>query len=256
MEPTIERFRALARSSPWRWATLRYVVERDPSGRERGRIRVLIRRPKLARVEQLDGTLLGVHRDQPQTATPLSRRGKAPPVVLPGPSDVEVELDEVGLVRQRPGRWQLDTNTAMIGSYYDMALLDPVELADGGDDGPAATIEDLHVVDHRGRQAWEAVLRPTAGYDPLCLCCPLLLSELFEDAGLGLREDDPGFVYPDGHRVRLDVATGVCVFIEQIGGTRSGSGHDITIEAVDEPMGDELFPERPPPRWARFLGRR
>ena len=256
MQPTPERFRALARSSPWRWSTLRYVLERDPPGRDRNRVRVLIRRPKLARVEGLDGTLLSVHRDQLQTSTPLSRRGDAAPEVLPGPSVVEVEFDEDGLVWRRPGRWQLDTDTAMIGSYYDMALLDPVELADGGDGGPGATIEDLHVVDHRGRQAWEAVLCPTAGYDPLCLCCPLLLSELFEDSGLGLREDDPDFVYPDAHRVRIDVATGVCVFNEQMGGTRNGSGHDLTIEAVDEPMGDELFPPPPPSRWARLLRQR
>lgn len=256
MDPTIERFRALARSSPWRWSTLRYVQERHPSGRDHNRVRVFIRRPKTARVEQLDGTLLRVHSGEPQTVTPLSRHGNAPPVTLPGPSDVEVELDQVGLVRQRPGRWQLDTDTVMIGNYYDMALLDPVELADGGDDGPGATIEDLHVVEHRGRQAWEAVLRPTAAYDPLCPCCPLLLSELFEDVGHGLREDDPGFVYPDGHRVRIDVATGICVYNEQLGGTRNVQGHDLSIEAVDEPMPDELFPQPPPSRWERLLGRR
>jgi hypothetical protein len=242
MDATPERFRALARSSPWRWSTLRYVQGQTPSGDDPDRIRVWIRRPKLARVERVDGTLLGVHDDQPQTVTRLSLRGKAAPEPLPGPQDVEVELDEVGLVRERPGRWQLDTETAMLGNYYDMALLDPVELADGGDGGPGATIEDLQVVDHRGREAWQAVLRPTPGYDPLCPCCSLLLSELFEDSGLGLRKDDPHFVYPNGHQVRIDVATGVCVFNEQIGGTRNGAGHDITIEAVDEPMSDELFP--------------
>ena len=85
---------------------------------------------------------------------------------------------------------------------------------------------------------------------------PLLLSERFEDTELGLREDDPDSVYPDGHRVRIDVATGVCVFNEQLGGTRGGSGHDLAIEAVDEPMGDELFPQPPPSLWDRFLGRR
>lgn len=99
-------------------------------------------------------------------------------------------------------------------------------------------------------------MSPTAEYDPLCPCCALLLSELLEDSGLGLRDDDPDFEYPDAHRVRIDVATGVCVFNEQIGGTRNGSGHDITIEAVDEPMGDELFPEPPPSRWARLLRQR
>ena len=202
MDPTIERFRALARSSPWRWSTLRYVQERDPSGRDQNLVRVFIRRPRLARVEQLD------------------------------------------------------TDSVMIGNYYDLAFLDPVELTDGGDDVPGATIEDLHVVDHRGRQAWEAVLRPTADYDPLCPCCSLLLSEQLEDAGLDLREDEPDFVYPDAHRVRIDVGTGVCVYNEQLGGTRNGSGHDLAIEAVDEPMGDQLFPQHPPSHWARLLGRR
>ena len=175
---------------------------------------------------------------------------------LPGPSDIEVELDDNGLVRRRPGRGQLDTDTAMFDNSHDMALLAPVELADGGDDGPGATIEDLHVVDQRGRKAWEAVLRPTPDHDPLCPCCPLLRSELFENAGHGLRENDPGFVYPNGHRVRIDVATGICVYNEQLGGTRNVQGHDISIEAVDEPMGDEMFPQPPPSRWETFFGRR
>jgi hypothetical protein len=87
-------------------------------------------------------------------------------------------------------------------------------------------------------------------------CCALLLSELLEDAGIDLREDEPGFVYPDAHRVRIDVATGVCVFNEQLGGTRNGSGHDLAIEAVDEPMGDELFPQPPTVSMGEALGRR
>jgi hypothetical protein len=67
--------------------------------------------------------------------------------------------------------------------------------------------------------------------------------------------EEPGFVYPDAHRVRLDVATGVCVANEQFGGTRAGTGHDITIEAVGEPMSDELFPPQAPPRWG-WIARR
>ena len=256
MDVTVERFRALARSSPWRWSTLRYVQEHDPSGRDRDRVRVVIRRPKLARVERLDGTLLRVYRQEPQTITPLSRRGTAPSITLPVGSSIEVELDDDGLVRRRPGRWKCDTDTAMISSYYDVAVLDPVELADGGDGGPGATVEHLRVVDHRGREAWEAVLSPMDAYDPRCACCALLLSEALEESGLGLRDEDPSFVYPDGHRVRLDVGTGVCVYNEQLGGTRAGYAHDITIEAVDEPMSDGLFPDAPRSPWARLLGRR
>ena len=143
----------------------------------------------------------------------------------------------------------------MINSFYDIAMLDPVELADGGDGGPGTIIEDLRVVDHHGREAWGAILRPTGAYDPRCPCCSLLLSEVIEDAGFDLRAEDPTFTYPDAHRVRLDVGTGVCVANEQLGGTRAGTGHDIAIEAVDEPMGDELFPPPERSRWWRLQRR-
>jgi hypothetical protein len=252
MEPTVERFRALARSSPWRWSTLRYVQQQDPSGRGEGPVRVRIRRPKLARVERLDGTLLRVLREEPQTFTPLSRDGNARPVELPGVADAVVDFDADGLVRRRPEGWEYDADTAMVGNYYDVAMLDPLELADGHDGGPGTIIEDVRIVDHRGREAWEAILRPTAVYEPRCPCCSLLLSELIEEAGSELRAEDAGFAYPDAHRVRLDVETGVCVASEQLGGTRAGTGHDITIEAVNEPMGDELFPPPEPARWSRF----
>jgi len=39
----------------------------------------------------------------------------------------------------------------------------------------------------------------------------------------------------------LDVGTGVCVSTADIGGLTPGHGHDLTIEAVDEPMDDDLF---------------
>jgi hypothetical protein len=256
MEPTSERFRALARSSPWRWSTLRYTEQRpDWSYPEDRPVRILIRRPKLARVERLDGTLLRVLREEPQTVAPLSRYDNTRPVELPGVADAVVDLDADGLVRRRPDRWDLDTDAAMVGNYYNVAMLDPLELADGRDGLPGTTIEDVRVVDHNGREAWEAILRPTAVYDPRCPCCSLLLSEETEETGLDLRAEDPGFAYPDAHRVRLDLGTGVCVANEQLGGTRAGAGHDIAIEAVDEPMGDELFPPPEPARLSRLLRR-
>ncbi len=39
----------------------------------------------------------------------------------------------------------------------------------------------------------------------------------------------------------LDVGTGVCVYSEEIGGSRPGPQHDPRIDAVDEPMPDALF---------------
>lgn len=56
-----------------------------------------------------------------------------------------------------------------------------------------------------------------------------------------MREHDPDVRYADAHHVRLDVATGVCVYTEEIGGSRAGTGHDMRIDAVDEPMPDYLF---------------
>jgi hypothetical protein len=59
MELTEERFRALARSSPWRWCSLQFVRTRRP---ERDRlaadVRAWLRRPGGLRVEDLDGRLL------------------------------------------------------------------------------------------------------------------------------------------------------------------------------------------------------
>ncbi|MGH8964943.1 MAG: hypothetical protein ACRDXB_06390, partial [Actinomycetes bacterium] len=43
----------------------------------------------------------------------------------------------------------------------------------------------------------------------------------------------PGLRFADAHRVRLDLATGVCVFTAEIGGDRPGEGHDLRIEEVD-----------------------
>jgi hypothetical protein len=51
--------------------------------------------------------------------------------------------------------------------------------------------------------------------------------------------------------VRLDVQTGVCVFTSAP--DRLVPGHDLRIEAVDEPMDDALFVQ---PRRRGFLRRR
>ena len=48
-------------------------------------------------------------------------------------------------------------------------------------------------------------------------------------------------MYPSATRVRVDVGTGVCVLAEALDGTWAGAGHEIVVEAVDEPMADALF---------------
>ena len=103
------------------------------------------------------------------------------------------------------------------------------------------SLDAVTEVAHGGRPAWEAVVRPTAYYEPRCGCCPLLRTlaiDLLEYA------DCPDHVlsaYPDAYRVRLDVGTGICVSTEDIGGLTPGHGHDLRIEAVDE------APSRVPP---------
>ena len=137
----------------------------------------------------------------------------------------------------------------MYRDYSWVAMLDPVELADGRDPdsgepaGPVLLLDDVHEVEHAGRPAWEAVVRPTAGYDPRCGCCPLLRSREVDLYEYGAGSEWLLPAYPEAFRVRLDVGTGVCVLTEQIGGTTPGAGHDLRIEAVDEPMPDDLFTE-------------
>ncbi|MGQ4819186.1 hypothetical protein ACQ1ZK_19010, partial [Enterococcus faecium] len=88
----------------------------------------------------------------------------------------------------------------------------------------------------------QAVARTTPSYEPHCGCCPLLRDREVDTAEWGA-EKFAGAGYPTGHLVRLDVATGVCVRTEELGGTFAGDGHDLRIEAVDEPMADDPFVE-------------
>lgn len=75
-----------------------------------------------------------------------------------------------------------------------------------------------------------------------------------ESAAGGLTSADraPGYRYADAHRVTLDVGTGVCVRTEEVGGARTGWGHEVAIEAVDESMTDELFERRRPSRFRQM----
>jgi len=243
--PSPDSFAALARSSPWRWSTLRFTVRRARDGERARPVHAWLRRPDVLRVESADGKLLQVVREPPQQIGVLtSGGGYAVGRPWPLPAEAPV-LRSDGLVAERPAGLSYDA--PMFKDYRWVAMLDPVELADGRDkesgapDGPALAVDDLGEVEHAGRPAWEAVVRTTAAYEPRCGCCPLLRCreiDLLEFA------DYPELVlpvYPVAYRVRLDVGTGVCVFTEEIGGLTPGAGHDLRIEAVDEPMPDDLF---------------
>jgi hypothetical protein len=148
---------------------------------------------------------------------------------------------------RRPDGRALDA--PMYQDYRWVAMLDPVELA------ADVVVDTVTEVAHAGRPAWEAVVRTTPAYEPRCGCCPLLRSLEVDVREYGPRSEHVLDVYPDAYRVRLDVGTGVCVSTDEVGGLTPGVIHDLRIEAVDEPMADDLFVEpvrnRPRTGWSR-----
>ena len=226
--PSAEDFRALARSSPERWSTLRFTTRWAGPWVPSAPVRAWLRRPDRLRVETLGGALVQVVRDGSVPATAVLVADGGVPEPAPQPAVTSSRADD-----------------PMFQSYSWVAMLDPVEMADGDPerDGPAVVVGDVWVVDHGGRPAWQAIVSTGPAYDPRCSCCPLLPSS--DAADLEVFDEHPaGYEHGEAFLVRLDVGTGVCVLTEQVDGTDLGRGHDVRIEAVDEPMGDELFVER------------
>ncbi|MHB1713097.1 MAG: hypothetical protein ACYCV7_17205, partial [Acidimicrobiales bacterium] len=228
MELTAERFRALARSSPWRWRTLRFTVswQGHPSVSATTPVRGWLARPDALRVETLDGTLLVASDKPPRPGSHAMLTTRGGRVLRDPPPAIEVApvSDAGGLVVERPADARYDD--PMYQSYQWVAMLDPVELADGADPllpygtavDPPVILDELVEVDHGGRPAWQARCRPSATYCPRCSCCPLLASpqsDALDSPGM-----PAGFVFAEAHRVRLDPQTGVCVASEELGGTR------------------------------------
>jgi hypothetical protein len=209
-------------------------------------LRAWLRRPDAVRVETLDGTLLQIVREHPRSTAVLAPEGGFIRE-LPWPTTMERPVQRAdGLIAERPEGLSYDA--PMYQDYRWVAMLDPVELADGVDPDSDATVPSLVVdavaeVEHGGRAAWEAVVRTTPAYEPRCGCCPLLRSLEVDVREYGPRSEQVADVYPDAYRVRLDVGTGVCVFTAAIGGPEPGELHDVRIEAADEPMDDGLFDE-------------
>ena len=162
-----------------------------------------------------------------------------------------------GLVAKRPaetGRLRYDD--LLFPSYRWVAMLDPVELADGdalvasgrrsAALSPISREGAVRVVQHGGRTAWEAVVQTTGHYLPRCTCCPALNgvhSHQRDNAEQGLppQQGVATRARASAHRVRLDLATGVLVLSEEQGGDAHGRGWHATIESVDQDMPRALF---------------
>lgn len=253
MSPSVEDFRALARSGPWLWRTLRFTLNRDaPVGGGPEWLRAWVDRPHGLRVEDADGRLLQASWEQSAAAGRPDH--EAGPLWRPD-----------GLVARRPSDgWGDDPyryDDPMFENYRWVAMLHPFELADGverdevGDvtDGwgpgrsPIVAIVGPGEVVHEGRPAWEATVATTPAYAARCSCCPMLDGV---EATRQLRRegwDRPPAGLPTAWRVRLDRGTGVVVQLSEEGG-RSVGGWTMRIEAVDGVSPRSLFGESMPGR--------
>lgn len=223
MTPTADDFRALARSSPWRWMTLHFEHRSDFPGP----CEAWVRRPGDLLVREPNG------REHRETGLPYSTStltsvfvsddpSFSPPPPRPGPvlpHEYSPALRPDGLVAERPAAYtEVNYDDPMYGNYGWVAMLDPVELSHH------VEVTNLRTDEVAGRVAWRADLRALPGYQPRCggNCCELLYSE----AGLRADFEDPddvpeewrGRVYPDHYDVALDVQTGIVVRCLPIGG--------------------------------------
>ncbi len=252
--PTPDRFRGLARSSPWRWRALTFDLHRRPLHGPDHTVTALVERGVGLDVRLADGE----RRRDParRNIVGMSYLGddRGPDTVeLPYAWEVPVEVDGDGFVVRRPA-FPGTSDDPIWQDYQFVAMLDPVELADGQwrygppashvDAVPDAVLPpalDVHRLDatvRSGRQTWWAEVSPREEYEPRCSCCPLLfgrVSESLEAAAGGptALDRDPDLVYASAYLVALDVQTGVCVHLEHLDGDHAGRGFSVDIHSVD-----------------------
>lgn len=236
----VSRFRRLARSSPWLWRSVRFGFDDGSVS-----VRAWVRRPQALRVESLAGEVLvasagrlvpgGIGLYGPglgvgEPAAPMWWTDPRAPV--PG-------RDAEGLVSQPVSLpLMVVVDDPIWRNYRWVAMLNPRELADGLDGGPAVQVDALDEGLRHGRATVWATVRPFDGYDPRCSCCPLLPSRL---AAAAEGWTDPDGAFAEAHRVALDVATGICVSAREVGGPHPGRGFEVAIDGVDEEFDEALF---------------
>lgn len=248
--PTPEMFRGLARSSPWRWRALTFDLHRRPLHGPEHTVHASVERGVGLDVRLADGLR---HRDAAaRTRAGWSERGTARHGIheLPFAWELPVEVGTDGFVVRRPTAPTSDD--PMWQDYQWVAMLDPVELADGHPRTPAVEADpgavpppalDVHRIDasaRHGRETWWAEVSPREDYSPRCSCCPLLFGRVSEElevlaGGPSMLERRPDLVYATRYRVALDVGTGVCVHVEHLDGDHVGRGFSLDIRGVDPP---------------------
>jgi len=240
LQPTPDLFRGLARSSPWRWRALAFDLQRRPVHGPEHTVHATVERGVGLEVRLADGERHHDAAARIRAGWSEVGTGRHGVLELPFAWELPVEVDAHGFVPRRPAA--ATSEDPIYRDYQWVAMLDPVELADGvsrvrmPDSGVVAGSEagsdagsdvvpppalDVHRLDasvRHGRDTWWAEVAPRAEYAPRCSCCPLLL-------------DHATFL------VALDVATGVCVHVEHLDGNHTGRGFSMRIRSVD---GDPL----------------
>lgn len=243
-----ELLRGLARSSPWRWRTLAFDLHRRPLHGPDHTVHAVMERGVGLDVRLADGEF---HRgtSSRNVAGWLAPGGRGGTTELPYAWELPVEVDDHGFVVRRP--LASTSDDPMWQDYQWVAMLDPVELADGaardpllggGEDAvppPALDIHRLDAAPRHGRETWWAEVVPLPEYSPRCPCCPLLFGRVSEEieaacgGGPTMGERQPDLLYASAYLIALDVETGVCVHVEHLDGSHVGRGFSVDIRAVD-----------------------
>ena len=238
--PSVEQFRRLAQSSPWRWTTVEF--EFAPSWHTSG-VHAWIRRPGSLRVETADGKIDAVEcatipfaGTMVQYSDGVSRQSEAR-----WPSDVTPKFDTDGLVSELPcatDSWLVDWDDPFYQDYRWIAMLNPIELTRSPHDHSSTTtvtdLSEVEVVEHHGRQAWQVLARTTDDYIARCECCPLLSGHYDYEADRWI----PG----PPVTVRLDAHSGICVYVGPTPDDPTSDYHlDLSIISVDIQLDDSLF---------------
>ncbi|MEW2014561.1 hypothetical protein [Rhodococcus sp. NPDC076796] len=238
--PSVEQFRRLAQSSPWRWKTVEF--ELLPPHHTLA-VHAWIRRPGNMRVEDANGKVVErVRAGVPFAGTVVQYSdGTTRPPEARWPSDTTPTIDSDGLVSALPSitdSFLVDYDDPFYENYQWIAMLNPIEVARSAHDHSSTeTVTELsgvRAVEHHGRSAWQATVVTTDRYDARCECCALLSGHYDSET----RHWVPG----PPVTVRLDLQTGICVYVgPAIDDGTEEPDVDMTILAVDIRMDDSLF---------------